>query len=216
MANEVAARKPPHRNAACFHCQQAAEKYLKALLQELGLVVPRTHILNDLLDLLLPHDATLAHLGRAAKSLTPYAVGFRYPGVRATTRRMQAALRQAERMRRELRSAWSASVNRSIVIQDRADAAVLGEQRIAAVAEQVQVEVLVRLLLAVAVDGDGNRLRRLTGVEGQRAGRNSAAQHRCLLLQLRHRHIVRGGFGDDPCCRCRLRKRLAARTMGVR
>jgi HEPN domain-containing protein len=27
----------------CFHCQHAAEKYLKALLQEGGLVVPRTH-----------------------------------------------------------------------------------------------------------------------------------------------------------------------------
>ena len=25
----------------CFHCQQTAEKYLKALLQELGLTIPR-------------------------------------------------------------------------------------------------------------------------------------------------------------------------------
>src|SRR5205809_1971558 len=58
----------------------------------------------------------------------------------------------------------------SVVIQDRADAAILGEQRIIAVAEQVQVERLVGLLLAVAVDGDGDRLRRLTGVEGQRRG----------------------------------------------
>jgi hypothetical protein len=66
--------------------------------------VPRTHILNDLLDLLLPHDPALAPLRRGAKSLTPYAVGFRYPGVRATTRRMQAALRQAKRVRAELRA----------------------------------------------------------------------------------------------------------------
>jgi HEPN domain-containing protein len=65
--------------------------------------VPRTHELNDILDLLLPHDATLASLRQGLRSLTRYAVSFRYPGVRATTRRMQAALRQAERVRRELR-----------------------------------------------------------------------------------------------------------------
>jgi len=104
VANEVAGRRPPHRNAACFHCQQAGEKYLKALLQELGLIVPRTHELEDLLDLLLPHHATLAPLRRTLRSLTPYAVNFRYRGVRATTRRMQAALRQAERVRSEIRA----------------------------------------------------------------------------------------------------------------
>ena len=37
------------------------------------------------------------------KSLTRYGVEYRYPGVRATTRRMRAALRQAERVRCELR-----------------------------------------------------------------------------------------------------------------
>ena len=59
---------------------------------------------------------------------------------------------------------------RSIVVEDRADAAVLGEQRVAAVAEQVQVERLVGLLLAVALDLDRDGLRRLAGGEGQRAG----------------------------------------------
>ena len=51
----------------------------------------------------------------------------------------------------------------SIVVEDRAEAAGFGEQRIAAVAEQVQVERLVRLYLAVAVDLDGDCLRRLAG-----------------------------------------------------
>jgi HEPN domain-containing protein len=99
----MAARTPPLRNLVCFLCQQAAEKYLKALLQETGVVVPRTHNLDALLDLLLPHDATLAPLRRGLRSLSRYAVDFRYPGVRATTRRMQAALRQAERVRMEIR-----------------------------------------------------------------------------------------------------------------
>ncbi len=104
VARTLAALAKPKRDAACFHCQQAAEKYLKALLQESGLAVPKTHELEDLLDLLLPQDATLAPLRRSLRSLTPYAVNFRYPGVRATTRRMHAPLRQAERVRRELRA----------------------------------------------------------------------------------------------------------------
>lgn len=47
------------RDEICFHCQQAAEKYLKALLQEQGTVAPRTHNLLDLLNLLLPANAAL-------------------------------------------------------------------------------------------------------------------------------------------------------------
>jgi hypothetical protein len=52
----------------------------------------------------LPHEASLAGLRRNCHSLTPYAVNFRYPGFRATTRRMLAALRQAERVRTRLRT----------------------------------------------------------------------------------------------------------------
>ena len=49
----------------------------------------------------------------------------------------------------------------SIVVQDRADAAALGEQRIAAVVEQVGVEGLAGLLLGVAFSSDGDGPRRL-------------------------------------------------------
>src|SRR5438309_1435745 len=59
---------------------------------------------------------------------------------------------------------------RSIVVPDRAEAALLGEQRIAAVAEQVQVERLVGLLLAVALHHDRDGLAGLACGEGQRAG----------------------------------------------
>jgi len=40
-----------------------------------------------------------------------------------------------------------------------------GEQRIAAVAQQVQVEGLIRLILAVALDFNRDRLRRLAGAK---------------------------------------------------
>ena len=46
VAHKLAGETPPPRDIVCFHCQQAAEKYLKALLQESGLVVPKTHDLD--------------------------------------------------------------------------------------------------------------------------------------------------------------------------
>src|SRR5262249_38340710 len=102
-ARTMSASTPPQRDLVCFHCQQAAEKYLKALLQELGDPVPRIHDLEELLDLMLVHDPTLKPLRRVLHSLTGYAVDYRYPGRRATTRQMQSALRNAERVRAELR-----------------------------------------------------------------------------------------------------------------
>src|SRR5437667_11709636 len=47
---------------SCYFCQQSAEKYLKALLEELGVTIPRTHILKDLLALLAPHHPSLKPL----------------------------------------------------------------------------------------------------------------------------------------------------------
>ena len=69
---------------------------------------------------------------------------------------------------RNPRALWSCAS--SFVVQNRADAAILGEQRVAAEAEQVQVERLVALLVVVALYFDGDDLRRLAGGEGQRAG----------------------------------------------
>src|SRR5262245_15103343 len=103
-ARILASRRPPFRDQVCFHCQQAAEKYFKALLQELGAAVPKTHDLDSLLLLLLPHDATLGRLRRGLDKLTDYAVEYRYPVARATTRQMQSALRKAERVRAEIRA----------------------------------------------------------------------------------------------------------------
>ena len=47
-------RKTPLWNSVCFHAQQCAEKYLKARMQEAGIVIPKTHDLEALLDRLLP------------------------------------------------------------------------------------------------------------------------------------------------------------------
>src|SRR5438552_18158921 len=85
-------------NAVCFHCQQAVEKYLKALLEERGLSVPKTHDLNRLRALLVPHYPRLP-VRRALQFLTPFAIETRYPGDRASKRDATAALRWAGKSR---------------------------------------------------------------------------------------------------------------------
>jgi len=83
----------------CFHCQQTAEKYLKALLEERGATIPKTHDLEKLLALLVPHYANLESQSRSAQILTEYAVGPRYPGENATKREAQTAIRRAGQLR---------------------------------------------------------------------------------------------------------------------
>src|SRR5215213_10884447 len=100
-ATEFAPIRPPAHDLVCFHCQQWAEKYLKALLEEQGLVVPRTHDLEDLLDQLLASYPDLMSLRRGCKFLIQFAVDARYPGFRSTKRQATAALRWAERIRQE-------------------------------------------------------------------------------------------------------------------
>ena len=104
VAHKLAGETPPPCDVVCFHCQQAAEKYLKALLQENGLVVPRTHDLVNVLSLLLPGDVALTPLRRKARSLTQYAVDYRYPGTMASKRQTEAALRHVDQIRLECRS----------------------------------------------------------------------------------------------------------------
>lgn len=109
-AYKVAAGSDPFHDQTCFLCQQSAEKYLKALLEELGLAIPYTHVLKDLLSLLLPHHGHLRILRRGLVFLTRFAVATRYPGDDATKRQAEASLRWAERMRRECRTLLDLSV----------------------------------------------------------------------------------------------------------
>jgi hypothetical protein len=67
-------------------------------------VVPKTHQLDDLLVLLLPGNAALGRLQRKAGALTQFAVDYRYPGLMASKRQMEAALRYVDQIRLECRS----------------------------------------------------------------------------------------------------------------
>jgi HEPN domain-containing protein len=104
-AEQLAGARPPVHDPLCFHCQQTAEKYLKALLKEHGVSIPKTHDLDVLLNLLLPHQPKIASLRRVLNILTQYAVEYRYPGLHASSRQAQAALQHAGRVREQVRRA---------------------------------------------------------------------------------------------------------------
>ena len=95
--------RPPEYDDACFHCQQAVEKYLKALLCERGFTVPHTHDLVALTDHVLPSDPSVGRLQKRVGRLTAYAVRFRYPGAHSDRRRAIAATKTVERVRNEIR-----------------------------------------------------------------------------------------------------------------
>ena len=103
MARQASGSPTPLRDGVCFHCQQCAEKYLKALLEELGQPVPRTHDLDHLLTALRPHHSGLVAVRRGLIFLSDFAVDPRYPGANATKRQAASALRWAGRVRAECR-----------------------------------------------------------------------------------------------------------------
>jgi len=100
---EMRVRRAPNYDAVCFHCQQCAEKYLKALLQEHGHHIPKIHDLNQLLEYCLLYDGTLELHRDLLKDLTRYAVEFRYPGESATKEDAHTALHHAKILRAFLR-----------------------------------------------------------------------------------------------------------------
>ena len=71
---------PPLLADAAFHCQQAVEKALKALLSHHEHPFRRTHDLGELGKACLAYEPALEDLLRSAAPLTEYAWRFRYPG----------------------------------------------------------------------------------------------------------------------------------------
>jgi len=70
---------PPLLFPSCFHSQQAAEKYLKAVLVHHGVDFPKTHDIQEILDLLAPINPRLVQSVQDTIVLTQYAVETRYP-----------------------------------------------------------------------------------------------------------------------------------------
>jgi HEPN domain-containing protein len=100
---EAAVKKPP-RDVVAFECQQCAEKYLKAVLHEIGARVAKIHDLQRLLSDILPYFPRLRALRPRLARLSRYAVDYRYPGFSTSAREMRAAVLHAERVRLECRT----------------------------------------------------------------------------------------------------------------
>ena len=78
LLDEVILSKRVSDEIIGFHCQQAVEKLLKAVLSELKIVYRKTHDLNELLDLFADHGIALPDDIVELDVLSPYAVEFRY------------------------------------------------------------------------------------------------------------------------------------------
>lgn len=72
--------EPPILDTAAYHCQQAAEKALKAFLVLHDIQFSKIHLLLPLVEQCVDLDPTFAELREAAETLTPFATAFRYPG----------------------------------------------------------------------------------------------------------------------------------------
>lgn len=92
--------EPPELDAAAFHCQQAGEKYLKAIMVYHGKNPPKTHDLEQLLDDLEYYTEDTEQLREPAKILTPFAVQLRYPfhGSSPSENDARRALQMAQRV----------------------------------------------------------------------------------------------------------------------
>lgn len=89
-AEALLVREPPLLFASCFHAQQAAEKWLKALLTWWEIEPPKTHNIGQLLRLAASRDAPFAESLLNAVALNPYAVVSRYPGDQPEPSRQEA------------------------------------------------------------------------------------------------------------------------------
>lgn len=98
-SRELRARNSPNLDAACFHAQQCAEKYLKARLHDANIPFPKTHDLSVLLQLAIAKEPGWARFDAALRALSPFAVLYRYPGVRANRTHARDALRACRAFR---------------------------------------------------------------------------------------------------------------------
>jgi HEPN domain-containing protein len=98
-ATVLAAAGPSCTGPALFHCQQAAEKAVKAYLAYCGTPFGKTHDVSSLLDLASDTTPAFELLRSEAAALTPYAVAYRYPNVTSppTTEQLTQALSDARR-----------------------------------------------------------------------------------------------------------------------
>ena len=98
-------RRLPNYDAVCFHAQQAAEKYLKARLQDADIEFTKTHNLIHLLDLVIGVEPTWDAFRPDLGVLNQFAVAFRYTGEIARKVNAAQAIKISKSLRLEVRAA---------------------------------------------------------------------------------------------------------------
>jgi HEPN domain-containing protein len=91
----VLADDPPLLDPAAYHCQQAAEKLLKALLAAAGVAIPKSHDLQRLAALVVPLFPGIIAIIEAVSDLTPWGTATRYPDLEAEIGVMAEDIRDA-------------------------------------------------------------------------------------------------------------------------
>src|SRR3990172_2923200 len=99
LARTALQRKKPLVSGACFHAQQCAEKYMKALLISKGADFPKTHDLLMLNNLCSVAGIFLEIEPKYLNTLTDYAARTRYPGEEPTLEEAKEALGHAKIVR---------------------------------------------------------------------------------------------------------------------
>ena len=99
LARAALKRKQPLVSGACFHAQQCAEKYIKALLLSKDAKFPKTHDLLLLNNLCSANGIFLEIEPRQLNTLTDYAVRTRYPGDDPTLEDAKEAIELAKLVR---------------------------------------------------------------------------------------------------------------------
>ena len=96
-------RKKPLICPACFHAQQCAEKYLKAVLIARNAAFPKTHDLLMLATLCDEVGVFIPVEAKALNTLNDYSIQVRYPGGNPTLEDAQDALKIAKSVRHFVR-----------------------------------------------------------------------------------------------------------------
>lgn len=100
LARSALRHKEPLTYGACFHAQQRAEKYLKAILVAKGQPFPKTHDLLTLSDLCFKQGVHLGLDLDDLDTLSSYAVRVRYPGDDPIPEEARRAVQIAQSVRR--------------------------------------------------------------------------------------------------------------------
>lgn len=79
-ARRLLTGEPPYLDTAVYHCQQAAEKALKAYLTLKDTPFQKVHDLSVLIEQCIELDNSFEQIGNISEILNPYATAFRYPG----------------------------------------------------------------------------------------------------------------------------------------